>query len=533
MITSLARANSSQSPARPNIVLILADDMGFSDVACYGSEIHTPNLDRLAKNGLRFSQFYNAARCCPTRASLLTGLYPHQAGMPHMVDANPNRLNDLSNRAVTIAEVLRAAGYHTAMSGKWHITPVTESKHNWPLQRGFERYYGIIHGGASYFDPVTLVDGNDLLPTPQPDGYYLTDAIAANAIKFLNAFATEPDPFFLYVAFTAPHWPLHALDDDIALYEHRYQNGWDVLRAERRQRMIELGIVDAKWPLSTRDPRVPAWENANDRDWQARRMAVYAAQITRLDRGVGAIVDQLREVGRLDNTLILFLADNGGCAEEIQADWKGLHIPKLTHDGRPVKVGNNPDVLPGPEPTYQSYGLPWANASNTPFRRYKHWVHEGGISTPLIAHWPSGLKTKPGAITPQTGHIIDIMATCADLAHADYPKTFHDQPIIPLEGLSLRPIFEGRTRTPHETIGWEHEGNRALRHGKWKLVSQYPGPWELYDIEADRTELHDLAATHPDKVRELAALYDQWAQHCGVRPWDEVIGRNRQRAVRE
>ncbi len=509
--------------ARPNIILIMADDMGFSDIGCYGGEIRTPNLDGLARRGVRFTQFYNTARCCPTRASLLTGLHAHQTGVGHMVDNPkpfPGYTGDLSRRAVTIAEVLREAGYRTAMSGKWHVTPVTQSKHNWPLQRGFERYYGIIHGGASYFDPVTLTRGNDPVP-PEGKDYYFTDAIAENAANFIGEFAPGGQPFFLYVAFTAPHWPLHALEADIARYRNRYRDGWDALRLERHRRMIRMGLVDAKWPLTPRDPRAPAWKDAPNKEWEAMRMAVYAAQVDRMDQGIGRILAKLRETGADKNTLIMFLSDNGGCAEEINPKWKGLHIPSHTRDGRPVRVGNTPGVMPGPEDTYQSYGIPWANASNTPFRLYKHWVHEGGIATPFIASWPGFIPANNG-ITHQPGHIIDVMATCVEAGRARYPSEFRGEKIIPLEGRSLMPIFEGGRRPGHSEMFWEHEGNRAVRQGKWKLVSRHPEKWELYDMEADRTELNNLADKHPEKAAELAALYEKWAARAGVVPWAEV-----------
>jgi arylsulfatase A-like enzyme len=518
--TGLAAA---PAPApRPNIVLIMADDMGFSDIGCYGSEIRTPNLDALAAGGLRFTHFYNAARCCPTRASLLTGLYPHQAGVGHMVDTRTSYPRDLSDRAVTIAEALRPAGYRTRMAGKWHVTPVTDSKHNWPLQRGFERYYGTIHGAGSFYNPVSLVSGNAVIEPDRPDFYY-TDALTDRAVADIAESAGQADPFFLYVAYTAPHWPLQIPESapELAHYASTYLQGWDRLRAERHRRQIELGVVDGRWPLVPRDPEAPAWEDAGDREWQARRMAVYAAMIERLDRGIGRIVDRLRESGVLDKTLVLFLADNGGCAEELGPNANGLHVPSATRDGRPVRVGNLPSISPGPEDTYQSYGLPWAGASNTPFRRYKHWVHEGGIATPLIAHWPA-VVTRKGGLTPEPGHLIDIMATCLDVAGAEYPADREGKPVIPLEGKSLRPILEGGSRPGHEAIFWEHEGNRAVHMGRWKLVSKYPGPWELYDLEADRTELHDLAAVNPVLVRDMTARYDRWAGRAGVRPWAEV-----------
>ncbi len=512
--------------SRPNILLMMADDMGFSDLGCYGSEIATPNLDQLAAGGLRFTQFYNTARCCPTRAALLTGLYPHQAGVGHMVESGGRPLpdhgfagykGDLSDRAVTIAEALRLAGYHTAMAGKWHVTPFTESKHNWPLQRGFEKYYGIIHGASSYYDPASLTRDNQPART-EGGHYYLTDAISDNAARYIGEFGKQPQPFFLYVAFTAPHWPLHALPEDIAKYKDKYLGGWDALREARHKKQIELGLVDAKWPLTPRDKNVSAWTDAPDQEWQAHRMAVYAAQIDRLDQGIGKILARLKEAGADNNTLVLFLADNGGCAENLGANMHAPYVPEAAPDGSPMRTGNSTAILPGPPDTYASYGPPWANVSNTPFRLYKHWVHEGGIATPLIAWWPATIKKR--TITAQPGHLIDLMATCLDVAGASYPKSYHGKQIIPLEGKSLLPIFQGKTRAGHEEIYWEHEGNRAVRQGKWKLVSRHPGEWELYDMEADRTELNNLAVQHPEKVRELAAKFDVWAKKAGVVPWE-------------
>ena len=533
-VLGLEVAGANAAPAgRPNVVLIMADDMGFSDLSCYGSEIDTPHLDRLAANGLRFTQFYNTARCCPTRASLLTGLYPHQSGIGHMTGdyGHPGYRGDLNANCVTIAEVLGPAGYRCYHSGKWHVTkhigdwtgnPNRRAKHNWPVQRGFHRSYGMISGAGSFFDPVTLTRGNTPVE-PEGDRYYFTDAISEHAVECIAEHAkTHPDkPFFCYVAYTAPHWPLHALPEDIAKYQGRYDRGWDALRADRHERMKRLGIVEAGWALTPRDAGVPAWEDAEHKAWQVRRMEVYAAQIDRMDQGIGLIVEALKQTRQLENTLVLFLADNGGCAEELSGKWRGLFIPERTPDGRPVQRGNDPKVMPGPEDTYQSYGLPWANASNTPFRRYKHWVHEGGISTPLIAHWPAAIKQR-GKITGQPGHVIDLMATCVDVAGASYPTTRKGKPVTPLEGMSLQPILEGKTRGGHEAIYWEHEGNRAVRAGKWKLVSRHPGEWELYDLEADRTELNNLAATHPANAKELAAMYGRWAKRARVLPWEEA-----------
>jgi len=507
---------------RPNVVVIMADDMGYSDIGCYGGEIDTPNLDRLAGAGVRFTNFYNTARCCPTRASLLTGLYPHQAGVGHMMDdyGLPGYQGDLNKQCVTLAEALKPAGYTTLMSGKWHVTPAQEpSKDNWPRQRGFDRFFGTIHGAGSFYDPPSLTRENE--PIVPEAGFYYTDAISSQAVDYIGEYAGD-DPFFMYVPYTSPHWPLHARDEDIAKYKGRYEMGWDELRESRRKRMIQMGIVDERWPLTPRDPRVPAWKDAPNKEWEQRRMEVYAAQVDVMDRGIGRIVSRLEETGVLDNTLILFLADNGGCAEELDEDWKGLHIPTKTLDGRPVQLGNDPRYMPGPEEGYQSYGVPWANASNTPFRLYKHWVHEGGISTPLIAHWPEGV-TKPDSMNPEPGHLIDIMATCVDVAGAAYPAEFNGAPITPLEGKSLAPVIRGGEREPHEAIYWEHEGNRAVRQGKWKLVSRWNedggGQWELYDLEADRTEMNNLAAGNPEKAAELAGLYESWASRSQVAPW--------------
>jgi arylsulfatase len=488
---------------RPNIVLIMADDMGFSDLGCYGSEINTPNLDKLAAGGLRFTQFYNGARCCPTRAALLTGLYAHQAGIGHMVQDKgfPAYQGKLNDQCVTIAEVMKSAGYRTAMSGKWHVG---ENRPHWPTDRGFERYFGLISGGSNYF---RLEEGrkmaiDDKPYKPEEGKFYMTDAIADNAVKFLDEHGKGKEPFFLYVAFTAPHWPLHAPPEEIAKYKGKYALGWDELRKQRHKKQIELGLVDAKWPLTPRDQSAPAWADLKEKEREefAQKMAVYAAQVDRLDQNVGKIVAKLKALGRDENTLVLFLSDNGGCAEEI-------------HRGKPGAEVGTAD-------SYESYGLPWANASNTPFRLYKHWIHEGGIATPLIAYWPATIKK--AALTNQPGHIIDIMATCADLGGATYPKTFKDKPIAPLEGKSLAPIFEGKTRAGHDALFWEHEGNRAVRQGKWKLVALHKGEWELYDLEADRTELHSLTAKEPERVKEMAAKYDEWAKRCGVQPWDKM-----------
>ncbi|HUT13463.1 MAG TPA: arylsulfatase [Thermoguttaceae bacterium] len=535
-------AAAQDEAPKPNVIIMMADDMGFSDIGCYGGEIQTPNIDQLAAGGLRFTQFYNTARCCPTRACLLTGLYSHQSGVGHMMNDRgfDGFRGDLNENCLTIAQVMKTADYATYMAGKWHVTRFwqqTDSKHNWPLQRGFDRYYGTIQGAGSFFDPYTLTDGNESI-VPDSDDYYYTDAIADNAAKFISEHEQDR-PFFMYVAFTSPHWPMHAKEQDIAKYKGRYDQGWDALRAERHRRMIEMGIVDAKWEITPRDPAAPAWEDADLKPWFCRRMEVYAAMVDCMDQGIGRIVEALKKTDQLDNTLILFLADNGGCAEEygggknVAADPDKPVVlkpmapgelqtrmqPSHTRDGRPVRVGRG--VMPGPADTFIAYGLPWANASNTPFRLYKHWVHEGGISSPLVAHWPEGISAeRHGKLYHEPGHLIDLMATCVDMGGADYPQRFKGHEITPMQGVSLRPAFTGESLARPTPIFWEHEGNRAIREGKWKLVAKGAnGPWELYDIQADRTELNNLAEEYPDRVEAMAERWEAWAIEAKAKPW--------------
>jgi arylsulfatase len=528
-------ADAANAP-RPNIVLILADDLGYSDLGCYGSEISTPNLDRLASKGMQFTQFYTTPRCCPSRAALLTGLYPQQAGIGAMMEDRgaPGYRGELSDRCVTIAEELRPAGYHALMVGKWHLChihfdgkrqlnhesdePFWDKKDGWPLQRGFEEFYGTIHGVCSYYDPFSLVRGN----TParaEGANFYYTDAITDNATALIERYANRDKPFFLYVAFTAPHWPLQAPEADIAKYRQTYSVGWDMIRANRYRRQIQLGLISTNWPLSPRDPNVEAWEQRPHKDWEANRMATYAAMVERLDRGVGNILQKLKEKGIEQNTLVIFFSDNGACAEVIQPDW--YDVPSKTRDGRTIRVGNDHSAFAGPVDVWQSYGLPWANVSDTPLRLYKHYTHEGGISSPFIASWPGVIKTNAGLIR-QLAHVTDLMPTFEEIASAQHPATYKGRHILPLEGRSLLPIFKGGTRTNAGPVFWEHEGNRAVRSDKWKLVSRYPGPWELYDVEADRTEQHNLAAERPEVVRDMAVQYEQWARRCNVLPLDKL-----------
>lgn len=526
---------------KPNIILILNDDMGYSDLGCYGGEVHTPNLDGLAAGGLRYTQFYNTARCCPSRASLLTGLHPHQADVGHMMgdDGIDGYLGDLSPNTVTIAEALKLGGYATYMSGKWHVTRHVDSqKHNWPVQRGFDDYYGIITGAANYYQPRTLTRNNERIEA-EGDDYFLTDAISDEAVRQIREHALngKDEPFFQYVAYTAPHWPLHAHAKDIAKYRGRFDSGWDVLREQRLDRMIEMGIIHENWKLSERDASVCPWEEEEHKEWQARRMEVYAAQVDRMDQGIGWILHALRETDQWANTLVVFLADNGGCAEELGdcQDWIATGHEQVgtlkTRDGRDVRFGNRPDIVPGGEDTYASYGVPWANVSNTPFRYYKHWVHEGGISTPFIVHWPAGINAQ-GELRHQPAQLPDVMAMFLDVAGVDYPGAYNGKAIKPLEGFSMVPTFTDQLHR-REVLYWEHEGNEAVRKGKWKLVCRYPGKWELYDMETDRTELHDVSGAHPEILQELSGLYSAWAKRCEVTPWQELLELRKRRQEAE
>ncbi len=542
----------AQSEERPNIIYILSDDMGFSDLGCYGSEIQTPNLDSLAEHGVRFTQFYNTARCCPTRASLMSGLYPHQAGVGHMMDDRgyDGYRGELSRNCVTIAEALKPAGYRAYMAGKWHVTkavnPKQESdKHNWPLQRGFDRFYGTIHGAGSFFDPNTLTRDNTYIsPYNDPEytekdwpggQYYYTDAIADHASRFIREhhYETGEQPFFLYVAFTAAHWPMHALDKDIAKYEGTYDAGYQAIRDARYQRMLDLKLIDKDSTVNLPIPE--EWKEKDNWEWDKRNMEVYAAMIDSMDQGVGRLIDSLKQTGQFENTLICFLQDNGGCAEGYGRGGQGHErsekpslapladdylqpqmTPSQSRDGFPMRTGKG--SMAGPADTAIGYGRGWATVSNTPFREYKHWTHEGGISTPLIAHWPNKIK-RHGELERTPGHLIDLMATAVDIANADYPNTaHHGKTIKPMEGKSLAPLFEGKA-IERDAIYWEHEGNRAVRIGDWKLVAMgAKGKWELYDISKDRSEQNDLSSRMPDKVAELRTKWQAYAERADVLP---------------
>ena len=540
----LSSCDETKEDKRPNILVILADDLGYSDLGCYGGEIETPNLDALAENGMRFNSFYNTSRSCPTRASLLTGLYQHQAGIGRMTfnDHLRGYEGTLSHNAVTIAEVLGEAGYNTGMIGKWHIaeTPLKEraeqrkwlahqvyypeftDKKNYPTHRGFQDFYGTIYGVVDYFDPFSLVNGEE--PVKEvPDDYYITQALSDSAVNYINRYAESDKPFFMYLSYTAPHWPLHALPEDIAKYEDTYKVGWEAIRNKRYERMKELGIFPGQDDYLSERQFKDKWEDNPTQEWDARAMAVHAAMVDRMDQGIGQVIEALRETGQLNNTLIIFMSDNGCSNEDAQHYAPGENDrPDMTRDGKQIVYPRKKKVLPGPQTTYASIGAKWANVANTPFRFWKARQYEGGICTPMIAHWPKGIAKKfRGEMNASKGHVMDIMATCVDLANATYPEKYNGNDIIPMEGKSLVPIFAEGTRDGHEYIGFEHFNERAfLSQDGWKIVG--PGKkaaWELYNLNEDRTEMHNLAAQYPEKVAEMAKAYEEWAERCFVVPY--------------
>jgi len=498
----------------------MADDMGFSDIGSYGSEVETPSLDRLAEAGIRFSQFYNAARCTPTRASLITGLYPHQAGLGHMPDfyadgiraraSSPSYQDHLSYESRTVAERLRDTGYATYMTGKWHLGYI---RPQWPVDRGFDRSFTTIEGAFNYYgygiqmagevrDPQMALD--DQPYSPPREGFFTTDAFTDYAIQVLREH--DPSgPFFMYVAYNAPHWPLQAPPDDIEKYRGSYRVGWDQIRTERYERLKDLGLIDPGWELAPRPERLPPWEDLSpaDQDEWDLEMAIYAAQIERMDAGIGRILATLEELGMEENTLVVFLSDNGGAAEDPNGSLEGAVL--------------------GERDSFEGYGLRGAHVSSAPFRRTKRFTHEGGIATPFIARWPAAFQAG-GEIRRDPAHLIDLAPTFLEIAGVSTPGAA-DAEAVALEGTSLLPAFRGEGLTEHP-IFWEHEGNRGLRRGRWKLVSVFPDEWELYDMEADRTESHDLSEEQPETRADLIAEWERWALRVGVRPWDEIRDRN-------
>jgi arylsulfatase A-like enzyme len=545
-------ANASPARTLPNIALIMVDDMGWSNIGCYGGMVETPNLDRLAKNGVRFNQFYNGARCCPTRATLMTGLHPHQVGVGHMIlpvrplaDADPDNPRSaftltssershipasyqgwLDTNIPTLPEMLRAAGYATCMTGKWHLA--NEKSETWPLQRGFDRFYGHLAGTSDFFRPADLHRGNKPI-TATGERYYITDAITDEAITMLRetqgragrprpagapaapspaegatASATT-HPWFLYLAYNAPHFPVQCMPEDYEKYRGRFMEGWDVLRKKRLAKQIKMGIVPANTKLAPRPQKIPAWDSLTPEKQieMDAIMATYAGMIDRVDQNIGKLIRHLEESNQLDNTLIFFLSDNGGEAES-----GPLGQFEFADLGQYGKGGNK-------------YGRGWASLSNTPFREYKHFTHQGGVQSPLIVHWPEGIPANQNNhILPQNAYLPDLVETCLDVAGASRPETKNDKPVPAGEGVSLVKTLQGDNAPVHtEPIFIEHEGNRIARHGKWKLVSYYDQPWELFDMEGDRSESNDLAAQQPETVTRLAETYDKWAENVGVVPW--------------
>lgn len=529
-----------QATEKPNIIVILADDLGYSDLGCYGGEIHTPNLDRLAKNGIRFTRFYNASRSCPSRAALLTGLYQHQAGIGRMTFDNhlPGYRGTLSRDAVTIPEVLKTSGYRTSMVGKWHVaeTPLRTDQRDWlnhqvqhetfsdlchyPVNRGFDTHYGTIYGVVDYFDPFSLVEGE--VPVKEvPEGYYITDALSDRAASEILAMDGDDTPLFMYLSYTAPHWPLHALPEDIARYRNVYTAGWDSIRNARYNRIKQQGIFGNLDNFLTPRAFTSSWDENPDAAWDAEAMAVHAAMVECMDRGIGRVIEALERTGKIDNTLILFMSDNGCSPEECQKMIPGKNDrPDMTRDGRQITYARNKEVMPGPETTYAALGPEWANVANTPFRYWKAKAFEGGICTPCIAHWPKGIKAKRGSISNEMCHVIDIMATCVDITDSNYPDTFKGHSIKQMEGISLRSVFKGKDSQRHKYLGFEHFNEAALISADgWKIVrTSETSPWELYNLDQDRTEMHNIADTYPDKVAELNEAYRQWANRCMVYP---------------
>lgn len=522
---------------KPNVIVFLADDMGYSDLGCFGSEIHTPAIDALAQEGVRMTRFYNGARCSPSRASLLTGRHPHEVGIGVLTG---NHLpfgyrGDLASTHPTIAETLKGEGYVTGLVGKWHLSDDNWNvRDSWPTRRGFDFFYGTLAGAGSYYDPPSLTRGEELEEDDSRDPeFYYTRAITEEAERFVRS-TSQDAPFFLYVSYTAPHFPLHAPEESVRRYENMYNVGWDELRKRRLARQKDLGIIPDHVELGNREHEGTSWIEAPDKEWEARRMAVYAAQISEMDTSIGQIVATLRELGELDNTLILFLSDNGASAEEMSPESDNPYrertdqFRKKTRAGDDVQLGNSPAYWPGGEDTYLSYGPNWANLSNTPFRRFKRWTHEGGVSTPLIVSWPDG-GIPADVLSLQRAQLTSIAPTILEAVGAPC-----DEELAPLSLLPAM-LLEEETDWP---LFWEHIGNAAVRIGKWKLVREFEGSWELYDTAADPTEGTDLAAELPEVVRGLSDEWHSWASRTGVKDFAEVVrgfeaaGLSRYQAVR-
>jgi arylsulfatase A-like enzyme len=468
---------------KPNILIILADDMGYSDLGCYGGEIATPNLDRLAAGGLRFTSFYNSAKCEPTRASLMSGQYWQDCGLG-------------VKRGLTMGQAMKSAGYNTFALGKWHLDGN-------PVERGFDHYFGHLGGGSDYFKGSRTHRLDDKPFTPASDGkFYTTDANADYAIRFISEAHTQDPgrPFFTYLAFNAPHASLQAWPEDIAKYRGKYRIGWDKLREQRYRKQIELGITKKEWALSPRPDTIPAWDSLTDeeKDFEDARMAVYAAQVDRMDQAIGRVLAKIKELGEEENTLVIFLSDNGASP----------------YDHGKVTARKIESLLDGT--SNLGYGLGWANASETPFRHYKRNMFNGGSSTACIASWPAVVKQR-GGITDQRAHIIDLMATMVDVGGGKWPAEIAGEKIAPLPGKSLRPILLGQQRAPHETLYFQLFDHRAVISGDMKLVSDWGRPWELFNLASDRTELHDLTKAQPKQSASLEKLWNTWSAQTATR----------------
>lgn len=524
-MASLASTLAFAQSQRPNIMFILADDMGYSDAGCYGGEISTPNIDALANNGLRFTQFYNCSRSCPSRAALLTGRYPQVVGITAMG-------RSLTTDCVTIPEVLKTAGYNTAMSGKWHLSLTQGRAYNeqmqwlanrvdygdfapkasYPCNRGFDEHYGIIWGVANYFDPFSLVHNETRIDTV-PKDFYMTDYVTQKAIDLIDVESKKEEPFFMYVAYTSPHWPLHAKPEDIAKYKGKYDGGWDALRTSRYNRMVEMGLINPAQVPFSKNESGRTWTNETYKSWESANMEVHAAMVDCMDQGIGKIIAKLKETGEYDNTIIFFMSDNGASSERYANS--DFDRPSMTRNGTPIKYpAEHP--TPGVETSYDYIGDAWAGALNTPYRYWKSESFYGGIATPMIVQWPAGLKTNPGSITNQPVHVIDMMATCLELAGATYPTTYKGNTIKPMDSKSLTPILEGQIREQTSPMYWEHEGGRAVRLGDWKLVSLKNGSWQLYNMANDLSETKNVAVENPEKVTELKNLWNAWAVKMGL-----------------
>lgn len=528
-------ASSRQKNARPNIILMMVDDMAFSDPGCYGGEIKTPNIDRLAARGLRFTQFHNCARCCPTRASLMTGLYPHQVGLTR-------NGHSLTRDGMTIAEALKGAGYNTWMVGKWHLSETLwhpdrkkhqqwldhqvdhdgfAPKESYPINRGFEKHYGVIWGVIDHFDPFSLVDGEN--PVKQvPEDYYFTDVITDKAIEYIKDSSRADKPFFLYYAHCAPHWPIHARKEDIEKYKDTYKEGWEKLRKDRYTRQLKMGLFDKnKAKLPPLMDNGEHWDNLSEqrKKYEARKMAVHAAMVDCIDQNLGRLLKTLKQTGQYENTLIIFLADNGASPEIVE--WgPGYDRSSQTRAGEKMLYGydNPPLDTVGSEKSYVAIGPAWANAANTPFKYWKKESYEGGSNTPCIIHWPKGLKAIEGSITDQPAHVMDIMPTCIELAGVTYPSEYQDNKLLPLEGESLVSIIKGGKRHRPEEYYFEHEMGRAVRKDGWKLVAHSGSSrkWQLYNIAEDVTEMKDLIDQNPDKAAQLEQDWNKWSQRVGL-----------------